>query len=198
MAVYKPKTTTQPGRNGFDLTYRTTFSTSGCQLLPIAHKHMIPGDKFRIKLANLTNAENLNKAAFARLEEHYDVFFVPYKQLWRSFDDFIKQTNEATSMADQNWQNAGTNFVPSDVPQFNVFSYVKDLEANYEDQTWVDELGYDRMTTIRKMMDYLGYSNQLHELLQAEPNISAYYLNLWAPLAYQKIYNDFYRDQRLR
>ena len=195
MAVYKPKTTTSPSRNGFDLTYRTTFTTAGCQLLPVMSKPMIPGDKFRLKLANLTNAENLNKAAFARLEEHYDVFFVPMKQLWRSFDDFMKQTNEGTSMADQTWQNAGTNFVPSEVPNFNIFTWYKDLEANYEDQTWVDELGYDRMTSIRKLLDYLGYSNQLHELLQAEPNVSAYYLNLWPALAYQKIYNDFYRDQ---
>lgn len=197
MSIYNPKTTFTPARSGFDLTFRSTFSSCGGQLLPVMTKWVQPGDKFRLNIAHLTNAENLNKAAFARLEEHYDVFFVPVRQLWSYWPEFIVMTDQPTRMDRGGWSNASSGKVPKRVPYFSAStfaSHVADLEGS--PSSFKDELGFPLHEGIQKLLDYLGYSHKFtnyftgsieQEYVNAEPN-------LWNALAYQKIYNDFYRD----
>lgn len=197
MSIYNPKTTFNPSRSGFDLTYRNTFSTCGGQLLPVMSKFVQPGDKFRLNIAHLTNAENLNKAAFARLEEHYDVFFVPLRQLWSYWPDFIIMTDQPTRMDRGGWTSASSGKVPKRIPYFNASSFAAHVDSLEGAQsTYVDELGFPLSEGLQKMLDYLGYSHKFkeyfngeieQEFVNAEPN-------LWPALAYQKIYNDFYRD----
>ena len=69
-------------RNGFDLSFKKNFSAKVGELLPIMCKEVLPGDSFTIDVKALSRTKPLNTAAFARIREYYDFYFVPYELLW--------------------------------------------------------------------------------------------------------------------
>lgn len=76
-------------KNVFDLSEKTLFSSSAGQLLPLMCKETNPGEKFQINLNAITRSMPLNTAAFVRTRQYFHFFFVPYKHLWRHWDNFI-------------------------------------------------------------------------------------------------------------
>ena len=69
-------------RNGFDLSTKRNFTAKCGELLPVMCKEVIPGDKVKIDLSAFTRTMPVNTAAFARIREYYDFFFVPFSHLW--------------------------------------------------------------------------------------------------------------------
>lgn len=195
MSIYNPTTKFNPSRNSFDRTYRSTFTTAGGQLLPVFSQFMNPGDKLRLKISHLTNADNLNKAAFARMEEHYDAFFVPIKQLWQWFPEMIVKTDQPITMANQAWFSSASGEVPLNVPNFDLRAYYQHIYEVDDAEGPKDDLGYVKAVGAEKLLDYFKYSNKSKGIDYAlDQETTSLYCNLWKPLAYQKIYNDFYRD----
>lgn len=86
-------------RNGFDLSEKVAFTAKVGQLLPIMHKEVIPGDKFKINVKAFARTQPVNTAAFTRIRQYYDFFFVPWSQLWRNFGNFVTQINDAKNRA---------------------------------------------------------------------------------------------------
>ena len=70
-------------RNAFDLSYRNITSCCVGQLIPFFTKEVMPGDNVRLKTSWFTRTVPLNTAAYTRIREHIDYFFVPYHLLWR-------------------------------------------------------------------------------------------------------------------
>ena len=81
-------------RNGFDLSHKNAFTAKAGELLPIFCQEVIPGDKFRINGQGFTRTQPIMSAAFVRLREYYDFFFVPYKLLWNRFPTFFTQLQD--------------------------------------------------------------------------------------------------------
>ena len=81
-------------RNGFDLSHKQMFTAPLGMLLPIYCEEVVPSDHFKISVQSLTRTLPLNTAAFARVSEHFDFFFVPYRRLYSEFDDFVIGNNE--------------------------------------------------------------------------------------------------------
>ena len=79
----------KPHRNGFDLSRKNIYSISAGELLPVLTEEMLPGDSFTIDLQSFTRSQPMNTAAFARMRQYYDFFFVPYHLLWSRFPNFI-------------------------------------------------------------------------------------------------------------
>ena len=96
-----------PSRNGFDLSNRHTFSAKLGELLPVQVKECLPGDKFKINLSHFSRTQPLNGPAYVRIREYYDFCFVPYRLLWKYFDQFINQmpNNVAASSVDSESHN---------------------------------------------------------------------------------------------
>ena len=69
-------------RNGFDLSSKRNFTAKPGELLPVKCWEVLPGDKWSIDLKSFTRTQPLNTAAFARMREYYDFYFVPYNLLW--------------------------------------------------------------------------------------------------------------------
>lgn len=78
-------------RNGFDLSSKRNFTAKAGELLPILCKEVLPGDKFEIDLKTFTRTQPLNTAAFARMREYYDFYFVPYELLWNKAGTVLTQ-----------------------------------------------------------------------------------------------------------
>ena len=75
----------KPNRNGFDLSQKNSFTAKVGELLPVYHKIALPGDKFNFRVQHVTRTQPVNTAAFTRIREYFDFFFVPYRLLWRYF-----------------------------------------------------------------------------------------------------------------
>lgn len=91
------KPNTDLRKNVFDLSEKSLFSMSSGMLLPCYVKDMNPGEKAKIQMSALTRTQPLNTAAFVRSRQYFHYFFVPYKQLWSGWDNFIYGVNYKTS-----------------------------------------------------------------------------------------------------
>ena len=78
-------------RNGFDLSFKKNFTAKAGELLPVMVKEVLPGDVFDINLSTFTRTQPINTAAFARMREYYDFYFVPYNLLWNKADTVLTQ-----------------------------------------------------------------------------------------------------------
>ena len=192
----------KPSRNGFDLSFKKNFTAKAGELLPVMVKEVLPGDTFKINLKAFTRTQPVNTAAFARIREYYDFFFVPYDLLWN------KSNTVLTQMYD-NPQHAVSidptrNFVLSgEMPYMtseSIASYINALStasalANYKSNYF----GYDRSKSSVKLLEYLGYGNYesfLADDWKTAPLMANVNQNVFGLLAYQKIYSDFYRDSQ--
>ena len=192
----------KPSRNGFDLSFKKNFTAKAGELLPVMVKEVLPGDTFKVNLKAFTRTQPVNTAAFARIREYYDFFFVPYDLLWN------KSNTVLTQMYD-NPQHAVSidptkNFVLSgEMPYMTseaIGSYVNALStasalSNYKSNYF----GYDRSKASVKLLEYLGYGNYesfLTDDWNSAPLMANLNQNIFGLLAYQKIYSDFYRDSQ--
>ena len=85
--VNKPNTNLR--KNVFDLSATNKFTLSAGMLVPCLVRELNPGEKVELSLASITRAQPLNTAAFVRMNQYYHAFFIPYKQLWSPWDNFI-------------------------------------------------------------------------------------------------------------
>lgn len=81
-----PQTNVERGYNGFDMSKTVTFTSSVGQLLPVFSMLCSPNDKIRYGVDMFSRTQDLETAAFVRIKEHVDYFFVPLTQLFQSFD----------------------------------------------------------------------------------------------------------------
>lgn len=194
-------------RNGFDLSKRNIFSAKVGELLPVYCKEVIPGDKFKINVKSFTRTMPVNTAAYTRIKEYYDWFFVPTNLLWNKFNTWVTQMTDNTQHADS---LLSTMVLGSSHPYFTtdqVFDYLKakdNLYKRYEDgglSVGGNMFGFNEALLSAKLLHYLGYPNFNRSSLPLRETSTGQFaenvaLNPFPLLAYQKIYSDYYRDSQ--
>ena len=90
----------KPSRNSFDVSARNLFTAKIGELLPCAVYEMNPGDSIRIDASYFTRTAPLQTAAFTRLRENVQFFFVPYSQLWKYFNSQVLNMSSSASGQD--------------------------------------------------------------------------------------------------
>lgn len=191
-------------RNGFDLSSKRNFTAKAGELLPVKTWEVLPGDTFRIDLKAFARTQPLNTAAFARMREYYDFYFVPYDLLWN-------KANTALTQMYDNPQHAisfdpTVNFILSgDMPYLTchqIADYLNGVANDIPSNSVKNYFGYNRGLLSAKLLEYLGYGNFYSYAEDSGYNWSEnplknnLQLNLFGLLAYQKIYADFYRDSQ--
>lgn len=190
----------KPSRNGFDLSLKKNFTAKAGELLPVMVKEVLPGDTFKINLKAFTRTQPVNTAAFARIREYYDFFFVPYDLLWNKSNTVLTQMYDNPQHAVS--LNPTENFVLNgEMPYTTVQSiadYIYSI-ANNNTSYKSNYFGYERAACSVKLLEYLGYGNY-ENFISAPwsdaPLMADLTQNLFGLLAYQKIYSDFYRDSQ--
>lgn len=183
------KTRIKTSRNGFDLSKKNAFTAKIGELLPVYCKEVMPGDKFNINLQAFTRTMPVSTAAYTRIREYYDFYFVPTNLLWNRYHSFI------TSMTKNNQQADGivTNTELGDQhPYFTVYQITNYLAKIHEQNNM---FGFNRADLTRKLLDYLNYGDYFAVDDQFPSRVNAA-LNPFPLLAYQKIYNDFFRNSQ--
>ena len=179
-----------PKRNGFDLSFKNAFTAKAGELLPVFCKEVLPGDKFDIKGQAFTRTQPVMSAAFVRMREYYDFFFVPYKLLWNRMPTFFTQLPDFHHASDIN----GSGRIGDQHPYFTA----RDLNTYFNSVLGLDRLknnffGYSRTDLSYKLLDFLGYGN----LSWASQTIRQdTVLNPFPLLAYQKVCQDYFRDDQ--
>lgn len=187
----------RPSRNGFDLSTKRNFSAKVGELLPVWHTAVLPGDKVDINLKNFTRTQPLNTAAFARMREYYDFFFVPYELLWNKFGTAITQMNansqHATSLMANDSLSGKLPYITSE----QIATYLYNLSYNDSDQD-LNPFGFYRSFLTSKLLEYLGYGDYSiftdgSTQWSSKPLMYNLEYSLFPLLAYQKIYSDYFR-----
>lgn len=87
----------KPSRNAFDLSHRHMFTAQIGELLPIFNTWVNPGDTLKLGYNGLSRTAPLQTAAFTRLKENVQYYFVPFQALWKYFEQVVVNMTEGQS-----------------------------------------------------------------------------------------------------
>lgn len=212
-----------PHFNTFNLDRRNLFTAKIGQLLPIFCEEVIPGDEIHINMQHFSRSMPVQTAAFTRLKENIQFFFVPYTALWSFYRDAMK--NVPTNQA--GLPNSMRASSPSDsvdlatrLPSFSTksiydwFWYASHNFASEEGNNvggshalrvsesarLLQSLGYGNYTTLSKLARDIE-TKPTKLMLDGNPIVgiskpttnTGVRVSPFRLLAYHKIANDFYR-----
>lgn len=207
----------KPSRNSFDVSARNLFTAKIGELLPCAVYEMNPGDSIRIDASYFTRTAPLQTAAFTRLRENVQFFFVPYSLLWKYFNTQV--LNMTSSASGQDVSRIATSpfaneKVTTGMPYLAYSAIHKYLysmgqaakkklgasASGFKDSVF-DNNGEMRYSASSKLLQMLGYGRFDYQNMRPDqfqdgsvggmthlPNVSIFRL-----LAYHKICNDHYQ-----
>lgn len=192
--------------NGFDLSTKRNYTQKMGQLYPLWWQYCIPGDKIKVDLSAFTRTVPVNTAAYARIRQYFDFYFVPFEFLWNKSDSVITQMNanqqHASSLVNP-FKTTDGSFPHTDL--LTIANYVR--RASVATQTGgsgapnKDFFGFNRGYNTARLLEALGYGD-FYRFAGTSPDIStpdesAFLDNakvcLFPLAAYQKIYSDRYR-----
>lgn len=202
-------------RNSFDLSHRNLFTAKVGELLPCFVQEVNPGDSIKLDSSYFTRTAPLQTAAFTRLRENVQYFFVPYQCLWKYFEGQVKNMTknanggDVSQIAKSPFSNAKVSTEMPYISYSALHSYVNTLVNgnNPVSPTPEQELGNHhyingcyRFAETAKLLQMLGYGNfnqqfekpHPSDLLHLENVKNSPALSVFRLLAYQKICNDFY------
>lgn len=201
-------------RNSFDLSHRNLFTAKVGELLPCFVQEVNPGDSIKLDSSYFTRTAPLQTAAFTRLRENVQYFFVPYQCLWKYFEGQVKNMTknanggDISQIATSPFANAKVSTEMPFISYTALHAYLNKL-LNYVDSSanptelsnpFLYNNGCFRHAESAKLLQLLGYGNFVQQfknfsgskpysLLHVE---NAPALSVFRLLAYQKICNDFY------
>lgn len=161
--VNKPNTNLR--KNVFDLSATNKFTLSAGMLVPCLVRELNPGEKVELSLASITRAQPLNTAAFVRMTQYYHAFFVPFKQLWSPWDNFINGVDYRQSTRAL---KAGES-----IPAFTLTHLLTQLfragilagkdatDGSLSKTKALDALGYSYVYGLSRLLDMLGYGFEI-------------------------------------
>lgn len=209
--------------NTFNLDRRNLFTAKIGQLLPIFCEEVIPGDEIKINMQHFSRSMPVQTAAFTRLKENIQFFFVPYTSLWSFYRDAMKNVpiNQAGLPNTMRAQSAfDSTELSSSLPSFSTkafYDWFKYSAAKFKD-TKVNNVGGShalRVAESARLLQSLGYGNYttISKLYRDSETVPTKLMldgseisGVSAPttdtgvrvspfrlLAYHKVANDFYR-----
>lgn len=181
-------------RNSFDMSFDTGFTKPLGLLTPCYFQDVIPGDHLKLNVRNFTRTLSLNSAAFTRLHENVDFYFVPYSALWRWFPNLI------TSMKEQH-----SAYCPDGISLQSKLPYVTGQQiANVlKNTSTFDIFGYPSRNILLRVLDMAGFPTlpSLAETIKlydtsasATCPLGGKQFNILRLLAFIHIYHDYYRN----
>lgn len=206
-----------PHRSGFDIGRKNAFTAKVGELLPVYWDISMPGDKYKFNIEYFTRTQPVETSAYTRLREYFDFYAVPLRLLWKSAPSVLTQMqdiNQIQALSLTQNLSLGTY-----LPSLTLF-YLGASLVFLNNNSWspgnssakLNAFGFSRSDLAYKLLSYLGYGNFLADapssnnrwwstsLVNASSSgnytqqfIQNNYVNIFPLLAYQKIYQDFFR-----
>lgn len=209
-------------RNSFDLSHRNLFTAKVGELIPCSVFELNPGDTINLDTSYFTRTAPLDSAAYTRLRENVQFFFVPYSQLWKYFDSQVMNMTSTPNGADISRVATGltsNSKITTQMPFVQYKALHEELTAqvnaaissltaqNYFTSSLLNNGEY-RWSSSAKLLQLLGYGNFPEQNFTASKGQSPYKLDTFGStsaansfnvnlsifrlLAYHKVCNDHY------
>lgn len=203
-----------PHRSGFDIGRKNAFTAKAGELLPVYWDISMPGDKYKFNVEYFTRTQPVETSAYTRLREYFDFYAVPLRLLWKSAPAVLTQMQDINQIQSLSFtQNLSLgSFLPSfTLSRFtavlNRLNGGSNVPGNAS--SLLNEFGFSRADLSFKLLSYLGYGNVWSSDFSSSNRwwstslkgggsytqqfVQDTYVNLFPLLAYQKIYQDFFR-----
>ena len=205
-----------PHRSGFDLSRRICFTSKAGELLPVYYKLVYPGDKFNIRHQLFTRTQPVNTAAYTRIREYLDWYFVPLRLINKNLPQaLMNMQNNPVQASGIDTNKIVTNDIPYFILSGSTVSLANLLTSMYgtaqaESPAVLNFFGFNTASLSAKLLMMLRYGNFVSNYvdvatygnsfgLSSDPDFSLraynsdYALNILPLAAYQKIYADHFR-----
>ena len=206
-----------PHRSGFDIGRKNAFTAKIGELLPVYWDISMPGDKYKFNVEYFTRTQPVETSAYTRLREYFDFYAVPLRLLWKSAPSVLTQMqdiNQLQALSLTQNLSLGTYLPSFKLSLFNSVFYRLNgnLDNPGNEKGFKNLFGFYRSDLSWKLLSYLGYGNMIYAApasgnrwwstsLKNSGKSSVYtqlyiqnnYVNIFPLLAYQKIYQDFFR-----
>lgn len=206
-----------PHRSGFDIGRKNAFTAKVGELLPVYWDISMPGDKYKFNVEYFTRTQPVETSAYTRLREYFDFYAVPLRLLWKSAPSVLTQMqdiNKIQALSLTENLSLGTY-----LPSLNLFDFGSAL-VFLNGNSWspgsssakINAFGFNRSDLAYKLLSYLGYGNFISDApslnnrwwstsikntddaaTYTQQYIQNNVVNIFPILAYQKIYQDFFR-----
>lgn len=178
-------------KNSFDLSHRNLFTAKVGELIPCSVFELNPGDTINLDTSYFTRTAPLDSAAYTRLRENVQFFFVPYSQLWKYFDSQVMNMTSTPNGADISRVASGltsnskittqmpfvqykalheelTALANAGIDSLNTYNYIKDNLFNNGEYRW---------SCSAKLLQMLGYGNFPEQNFSVSKDQSKYKLD---------------------
>lgn len=204
-----------PHRSGFDIGRKNAFTAKVGELLPVYWDISMPGDKYKFNVEYFTRTQPVETSAYTRLREYFDFYAVPLRLLWKSAPSVLTQMqdiNHIQALSLTQNLSLGTYLPSFPIDQLGVaLAYLNKNSWTPSASGFLNLFGFNRADLAYKLLSYLGYGNFLRTAPSAgsrwwstsltneksssytQQYIQNNYVNVFPLLAYQKIYQDFFR-----
>ena len=204
-----------PHRSGFDIGRKNAFTAKVGELLPVYWDISMPGDKYKFNVEYFTRTQPVETSAYTRLREYFDFYAVPLRLLWKSAPSVLTQMQDINQVQALSFtQNLSLgSYLPS-ITLSRLSSSLVYLNSKADpgsSDAQANMFGFNRADLAFKLLSYLGYGNFIQtapssnnrwwsttlKSSASSPYTQQYiqnnYVNIFPLLAYQKIYQDFFR-----
>lgn len=216
MAFYSGMSNLQnhPHRSGFDIGRKNAFTAKVGELLPVYWDISMPGDKYKFDVEYFTRTQPVETSAYTRLREYFDFYAVPLRLLWKSAPSVLTQMqdiNQIQALSLTQNLSLGT-YLPSlslSALSASLYYLAGNSAVPANNRALTNCFGFYRSDLCYKLLSYLGYGNFIKDKatsrwwstslkVDSSPDytqqyIQNNYVNIFPLLAYQKIYQDFFR-----
>lgn len=205
-----------PHRSGFDIGRKNAFTAKVGELLPVYWDISMPGDKYKFNVEYFTRTQPVETSAYTRLREYFDFYAVPLRLLWKSAPPVLTQMydiNQIQALSLTQNLSLGSYLPCVSINQLGlVLYYLGGGSYNPDSSSSLKNLfGFSRGDLSYKLLSYLGFGNFVQHAPSSGQrwwstslkvsDSSAYtqqyiqnsVVNVFPLLAYQKIYQDFFR-----
>lgn len=158
----------KPKRSTFDLSHDVKLSLDMGNIVPTCLQECVPGDQFNISTHNMIRFAPLISPVMHHITVKQEFFFVPNRILWSGWETFITGSKNGKQLDD------------TQIPAFPIF------------KTYLGQLS--KMLS-GSLADYLGLPST--DSFNSDASFGDIGLSLLPFAAYQRIYDEYYRDENL-
>ncbi|WGL30902.1 major capsid protein [Dipodfec virus UOA04_Rod_499] len=209
-------------KSGADISSKNLFTAKVGELLPVYWDIGIPNRSYDINIEYFTRTRPVQTSAYTRIREYFDFYAVPLDLLWKSFDNSViqmgdKNPTQSKSLLEALTTNTDLPYTAINNLHFACLFQSHQLSGTGSSVTvpqgFGSMFGFNKGDLTHKLLHYLNYGNFVAKTTTVVGNSSNRYwnrqgiddtgysqkydvnqsVNLLPLLAYQKIYQDFFR-----
>lgn len=207
----RPKVSENYSRNAFDrsCSVNTSYQLGGLDV--VFAEPFIAGSHVKLNRAIFQRTDDVNTAAFPKIDTHVEFFAVPIRQLWMWWSNYKLNIQDYVSALQGTTTAQTQQFNPAtpQMPFFDVHDFLKEINGQLYDGSYDASNPYpysyfggtyssnkEHAMGASRLLGALGYGQYPYRnVTDSSGGVSQVFAcNILKALAYQKVYYDYFRN----